>query len=484
LGLLRPRLNAADLAAPIVGGALTLFAAYAAVRVGAEVSVGGLLVVGVFVAAMIGFAAYPHIAVAATVVLFALVPMLKVVVWPEIGAVKDLVVLAAGSAAVLLFVFERRQPDRWVLLLVLILLGLYVVNAGGGHDIAWAQGVRLIGEPLLLLLVGLTLPDPRRTFRYAMVALIATACLVATYGVVQQQIGDYGLNALGYEFDTHIQTLPSGLLRSFGTLDDPFAYAALLLFGLAAVVFWLQRTPVAWCAALLLLLGLGLSFVRTALVILVAFVGLLLGRWGYTASAILVVAATVVAGAGILANAGGSESRSYAVGSGAATASGSTANVVLNGRISAWEAALGPDASEWVFGRGVGEVGTAAARATYTIVDSGDEEGSTGTAGSDEAEAVDSGYLATIAEVGFVGLVVMLALFGRLIALAIGAVRQRTAAGWVALALLAALLLDALTRASFTGFPTAFLGLLLVGVALAAAREEAEEGGRSSPAGA
>jgi hypothetical protein len=31
------------------------------------------------------------------------------------------------------------------------------------------------------------------------------------------------------------------------------------------------------------------------------------------------------------------------------------------------------------------------------------------------------------------------------------------------------MLLDALTRASFTGFPTAFLGLLLVGIALAAA---------------
>jgi hypothetical protein len=35
--------------------------------------------------------------------------------------------------------------------------------------------------------------------------------------------------------------------------------------------------------------------------------------------------------------------------------------------------------------------------------------------------------------------------------------------------------LDAVTRASFTGFPTAFLILLLVGICLAAAAEATEE---------
>ena len=46
------------------------------------------------------------------------------------------------------------------------------------------------------------------------------------------------------------------------------------------------------------------------------------------------------------------------------------------------------------------------------------------------------------------------------------------AGGWFALSLLTILLLDALTRDSFTGFPTAFLGLLLIGISLATAREE------------
>jgi hypothetical protein len=41
------------------------------------------------------------------------------------------------------------------------------------------------------------------------------------------------------------------------------------------------------------------------------------------------------------------------------------------------------------------------------------------------------------------------------------------------------LMLDALTRSSFTGFPSAFLGMLLLGLALAAAQERhalAEQG--------
>ena len=142
--------------------------------------------------------------------------------------------------------------------------------------------------------------------------------------------------------------------------------------------------------------------------------------------------------------------------------------MILNGRISAWSAALGDDPADWVLGRGVGEVGTAAERSTYTVTRSSD---------SDEREqAVDSGYLATIADVGFVGLGVLLVLFAQLAGSAIRAARRGLDEGWVGLALLATLLLDALTRASFTGFPTAFLGLLLVGVAIASVDDEAGGG--------
>ena len=98
--------------------------------------------------------------------------------------------------------------DRRPLILVAILLGLYVINVGSGHGVAWAQGVRLTGEPLVLLLVGLILPEPRRTFRWALGALIGTACLVAGYGIVQQIVGKYTLVDWGYSFEDQVRSLP------------------------------------------------------------------------------------------------------------------------------------------------------------------------------------------------------------------------------------------------------------------------------------
>ncbi len=422
--------------------------------------------VALFIGAVAAFVLYPHVSIAATVVLFALVPMLKVLVLAEVGVVKDAVVVAAVVAATIVFVFDRPRIDRRPLILVAILLGLYVINVGSGHGVAWGQGVRLIGEPLLLLLVGLILPEPRRTFRWALGALIGTACLVAGYGIVQQIVGKYTLVDWGYSFEDQVRSLPSGQLRSFGTFDDPFAYAAFLLYGLGAVCFWLRRGPLAWGAGALILVGILFSFSRTAALILVAFIGLALWRRRLPVTATMVVVAIVLTAALILVNAGGTQSKTVTV---AGNPDNSfSANVILNGRISAWSAALGDDPTDWVLGRGVGEVGTAAERSTYTVTRSSDTD--------EREQAVDSGYLATIADVGFVGLGVLLALFAQLAASAIRAARRGLDEGWVGLALLATLLLDALTRASFTGFPTAFLGLLLVGVAIASVDDEAGGG--------
>ena len=114
----------------------------------------------------------------------------------------------------------------------------------------------------------------------------------------------------------------------------------------------------------------------------------------------------------------------------------------------------------------MGEVGTAAERGTYGVYRTEQE------ALDAQFEAVDSGYFATMADVGLVGLAVLLALYARMLALSRRAIARGLDAGWLAAALLTVLLLDAVTRASFTGFPTAFLGLLLVGIALAAADED------------
>jgi O-antigen ligase len=89
--------------------------------------------------------------------------------------------------------------------------------------------------------------------------------------------------------------------------------------------------------------------------------------------------------------------------------------------------------------------------------------------------AVDSGYFAAMADTGLIGLAVLLMLFWRIGWLARRATRRPGDAGWLALGWMTTLLIDAVTRESFTGFPTAFLGLLLVGVALAAAGEQRQQ---------
>jgi hypothetical protein len=455
-----PLLGPTDVAAASAGVLLILLGSWLTDRSGVEVGVGIFIALLLFLAAFAGFLFVPHVAAGLMIPLFALVPALKVFVGAWVGPVKDLVALSAIVAALALLLAERgpgrRLPDPVATSLVALLLGLYVVNAGGGHDVAWGQGVRLTGEPLLLLVAGLALPDPRRTLRFAVGSLIATATLVACYGLFQQRLGIWGLHDLGYAFDEHIRTF-HGHLRSFGTLDDPFAYATLLVSGLAAVVFWMRPGPLSLLCGGLLAAGIYVSYVRTAGVIALALVGLWLARRGLTASAALVAAAAVASAIVVLVTqVHGQESRTYRT---------SSTVLTLNGRTDAWSAALGRP-SDWVFGQGVGEIGTAAERAEFTIERARDFE-----LGAN-AKAVDSGYLATLADVGFAGLVVLLALLARLAQLAARAARLGYRAGWIAAAFLSVQALDALTRSSFTGFPTAFLGFFLIGLALAAAQDE------------
>ena len=480
-----------DLALVALGAAVILLVTYGAVA--PQIGFGVFFVVAAYVAAVAGFLRVPHVAVAATVVLFALIPSLKVFVGDWVGALKDLVVIGAVSAGIVLLVSERRLPDRWIVGLVGLLLGLYVVNLGGGHGIAWAQGVRLIGEPLLLLVVGLTLPQPRRTFRWALGALVAAACLAAAYGLLQQAVGEWTVvDDWGYSFSEQVRTT-NGHLRSFGTFDDPFAYAAFLLFGIGALIFWLRRGALVWAAGAVMLAGLAFSYVRTAALVLVAFVGLLVIRRGHLSVRTIAIAGTaLVAVSVVVAVALGGASGTQTITRNVQTSHGRRMetvrirNQVLNGRVSAWKAALGNDPRKWIFGRGVGKIGTAAERAAYTVaptsggaVDPAIRQAACAR-GQLKSCPVDSGYLATVADIGVVGLVVLLALFVRLFVLSARAAVRGSDAGWVALAFLAGLLLDALTRASFTGFPTAFLGLLLIGIALAAAREEGESERRAT----
>ena len=139
--------------------------------------------------------------------------------------------LAAAAGAVVVALADMRAGrgtgvDRGIGNAVLAVLGLYVVNLGGGfsgsaYDGGWTHSVRLTAEPLLLLLVGLVLGG-RRTLRWAVASFVVTGVGVALYGLWQQYVGQWHLVGMGYSFDEEVRTL-NGRLRSFGTLDEPFA---------------------------------------------------------------------------------------------------------------------------------------------------------------------------------------------------------------------------------------------------------------------
>jgi hypothetical protein len=412
----------------------------------------------------------PHVLVAATIPIFAAVPVGKQLFLPSIGPVKDAIVLAAIAGTCLAVVVrqrtgERTAADTWVVAAALAVLALYVINLGGGfatgaYDIAWAQGVRLAAEPIFLLLIGLFARDPRRTLDWALKSLVATAVVVAIYGLWQQAIGPSALVGMGYEWNYDVR-LWNGHLRSFGTLDDPFAYAAFLLLGLAALLY--RRRAGLWpmAAGTVLLAGLAVSFVRTAIVIALALAALWLSQRSLGGVAVLVLAASVAAGVAFLASSvDASEQRTVRA--------GENTYLSINGRTDVWRTVVG-ERSDWLLGRGVGEVGTAADRATFAVFATGRE------AASQEGTAIDNGYLAAVADVGIVGLGVLLALFARIAVLALRAIKLGVEAGWVAAGALTVILLDGVTRASFNGFPTAFVSMLVIGLALAAAAEESRE---------
>ena len=453
-----------DLPLLATGAALTVVAAFASIRVGGSESVGILLAATCFFFAVAGFIAYPHLTVAVMIPIFALIPAIKVLAVPWIGPTKDGLTLAAIAAAAVLVVQRageghRQRGDFWVAAIVFFLIGLYFVNLGGSmeRDVAWAQGVRLMSEPLLLLVAGMLLPNAGKTLRWAMGSVVATGVFVALVGIAQQAIGPDRLVELGYSYTLQVRLI-GDRLRSFGTMDESFAYAAFLLLAIVALLFWFRRGVLTALVGSVIVVGLAFAQVRTSLVIAIALLGVWLARSHRPTVAAFLLAVAVTAAAAILVwSSGGTETRTVRA--------GPSLFLTINGRTEGWKVVLDKPRT-WAVGKGVGEVGVAAERATYSVSRRARDEKS--------ASAVDSGYFALIADVGFIGLVAFLALAGRLFLLAKRAIAGGSRIGWLTIGLLTVLLLDAVTRDSFTGFPPAFLGLFLVGLSLAAAQEEQE----------
>lgn len=421
----------------------------------------------VFAVLVIGFLAVPWLMVTWMIPFFAALPTLKVLVSSQLGPLKDVIVFAAIAASAVLAVQRRaarRQSlaDGVVLALVGGLLLLYLANPGGlsspvgAHGSAWFQGVRLFNEPLALLVVGLTLRHPKRTFAAARLSLILTAAGVALYGVAQQAIGIPRLHQLGFSYGTELREF-GGHLRSFGTLDNTFVYASFLLLAIAVVIVSPRLQTRHWIVLSILGAGLLTSYVRTALVVAMALVGLGLARRGRTVAAIFLFAGATVAAVIVLVVASEQTTQQ-------AVAINPTTYLTLNGRTQLWKERIGKP-QDWPLGQGVGVTGTAAKRALAGI----DGKQAIGTAY--KSTSVDSGYLTLISDVGVIGLVAFLAILARSISLARRAILTRIEEGWIVIAVVAVFLIDGLSREAFTAYPGAYLSWFLIGLGLAAAME-------------
>lgn len=447
-----------------LGAFLTLVTVMFVNRYGTGLGLAVPLGAIVFVALVAAFVLRPHVAVAGTIMYFALLPALRIYGSQMLGGTKDIITLAATAAAAVVLV-ERRAgrrgwaADRPVLILVAFLFALYVLNIGGnlsgesGYNIAWFHGVRLFSEPLFLLVVGLALPNPVRTYQWAVRAVVTAAVVATAFGGAQQVLGVQWLIVNGYRYGKQVREI-GGHLRSFGTLDEPFSYATLLLLALAVVLLRGRLRPSGYALVALLSVGLLFSFVRTGALIALALIGIAIAQRGHTRAAVFVVLIAVSGSAVVFAlTAGATSTRSVRV--------SPTEYLTLNGRTGLWTSAVGHAPSGWVLGRGVGVVGTASQRARESLTGAASTTRATG------GTVVDSAFPEVAADVGFIGLAIVLALFGRLAVLAWRAARRGLSSGWIALGILSIVLLDALTRESLTGFPTAYIAMLLLGLAAA-----------------
>lgn len=466
-GVRRPTLSTETLVA-LVGtfnlAVLAVFAGYSAIGI-----VAGAAVTVAVVALMTRWAWLIPVLV---ILGFAVQPALKFYVSDAFGPVKDVAVLVAIAAVGATILRRRlglrdatsrlRRPDPVLIVAVLAFIALYAINLGGDHDINWANGARLVVEAFSLLLLGYLGPATERAWPWVVRVVIAMAVIESIAGLAQQVIGvDRLVNVFGYVYGAQVRQVTGGALRSFGTLDDPFNYAALVLLGFVVAIN--SRFPRPWKVPVVALIGLGVivSFDRTDIVLLVLVIGLWLVRKNLRVAAASLVAATVLL-AGL-----------YVFSSSAAPGSDQNQLSVLlslNGRVNAWSIVLAqPD--KLIGGDGVGTTGTGLARSQVTGIVPTVRFGPAASAASTQGgnlQSLDSSYLATLADVGLVGLVLLLFIAGRAVVLAARSTARGSSAGWIALGTVGLLFLDSTTRTSLTAFPFGYIGLYVLGAALAA----------------
>jgi hypothetical protein len=412
---------------------------------------------------------------------FALQPALKFYISDGFGPAKDAAVVIAIAAIIASFLRRRwgleisaashPKPDLLLIVGVLAFLALYAINPAGDHGSEWATGARLVVEAFALLLVGYLGFTPVRTWQWLVAAVLIMAAVETVAGIAQQFIGvDRLVRNFGYLYGEQVRQVAGGALRSFGTLDDPFNYAALVLLGFIVAVHARLPRAVKVPVAVILAVGVVVSFDRTDIVLMILTAALWMARRRLAAPAIGVLVAAALVGAAYI---GTNDALPAAQGSGAASTL-----LSLNGRIDPWGTVLA-DPGNLLGGAGVGATGAGAARSQVNgIVSTGHSQSGVAPPPALTSNALstlgtlDSSYLATLSDVGLVGLLLLLFIAARMIILAARACRTGSSAGWVALGTVGLLLLDATTRSSLTAFPFGFIGLYVFGASLAAAQAE------------
>jgi hypothetical protein len=220
----------------------------------------------------------------------------------------------------------RRPLPGWAPAVAgMLALGLVSALAVGGPQAAW--GLKIAFFFVLVAVVVWRCPLSRGERDALVTILFVTGFVTAVYGLVQQVLGPGGLAALGYEYNSTIRTT-RGLLRSFSSFDNPFAFGFFLMLVLLIGVPHALARPDRLRSRLFLLtlpvyLGaLASTFVRGA------WVGLLvgLGYLGWARFSPLLLGLPLVL-VGVLLLPSGVSSAAFSSSSGAQRVAGWQANL-------------------------------------------------------------------------------------------------------------------------------------------------------------
>ena len=147
--------------------------------------------------------------------------------------------------------------------------------------------------------------------------------------------------------------------------------------------------------------------------------------------------------------------------------------LTLNGRTQTWSQVVRGN-QDVLFGRGVGVLGSGLARSQaggiatqQRYVDGVAPDAASNT----QLTSLDNSYLQVVADVGLLGLAVLLVAGARVCSLLRPGLRRRSPPALAGAGILLVVVVDGLTRTSLTAFPFGFVALLALGAALAASRQ-------------